>query len=298
LKKQLIVIGMMLVLIAVGLSGCTDNQIGVLTNAKPPANINTFASAKEGELIRFYFMLEDEDGVNTISEGYVKMEIFDDSNNPLYYQEFDVKESDFVDYGFKLTGTGIGKAYEWRVPINDIEESKSTYGFGRAVLTFVTPQYNTLSAEDTLVQIPTYSEEELEDMEEEDYENSCTLVNKKISKGNFEITVAKAGFFENSEWGVTNQYFRVDMGVKNVGSESDYFTPLGLAIIDSQNIQYEYTYGGTLDVFSTIHSGVTKKGYLLFENVPTTEKSVRLLFELGYDANFNSYLFEYNIKLK
>jgi len=86
LKKQLIVIGMVLVLIAVGLSGCTDNQIGVLTNTKPPDNINTFASAKEGELIRFYFILEDGDGVNTISEGHVKMEIFDDSNNPLYYQ--------------------------------------------------------------------------------------------------------------------------------------------------------------------------------------------------------------------
>ena len=87
------------------------------------------------------------------------------------------------------------------------------------------------------------------------------------------------------------------MDVKNIGSESDYFLPSGLVIIDSQNTQYEHNYGGTLETYSTVYPGVTKKGYLLFEEVPESETSFRLLFELGYDVNFNSYLFEYIIDL-
>ena len=88
------------------------------------------------------------------------------------------------------------------------------------------------------------------------------------------------------------------MEVKNVGSRSTYFSPSGMAIIDDQRNQYERSFGGTLDTFSKIYPGVTKKGYVLFEEVPTSVTSVKLVFELGYDENFNPYLFEYNIDLK
>ncbi len=293
MKKQLILLGIIVLLLTVGLSGCTE----VPVSGKSPANINQFMSVQEGELIRFYFLLEDKDGINTVSDGNVRIEIFDNINSSLYYQEFNVKASEFVDYAFKISGTGIGKAYEWRVPIEDIEKGISILGFGKAVLTFTTPDDKTLNAEDTLVPIHSYTEEELENMYEAEYENSSTAVNKKITKGNFEITVSKVGYFNNRLFGVTNQYFRVDMEVKNVGSESEYFLPSGIAIIDSQSIQYEYTYGGTLDILSTVYPDVTKTGYLLFEGVPNTETSLRLLFELGYDENFNPYLFEYDINL-
>jgi len=293
-NKYLIVIGTAVLLLVVGLSGCTY----VPTSTTQPVNINTFISIKEGELIRFYFLLEDKDGINTCSDGQVELEIFDEDDMSLYNQEFDVKTSEFVDYGFKLTGTDIGKAYEWRVTFSDIKKGNSTLGFGKAILTFTTPKNKSLHAEYNLVEIPIYTEEEIEDIEKEDYNDTAVSVNKKISKGNFEVTVTRAGFFNDTEWGLTNEYFRVDMEVKNIGSESDYFFPSGLAIIDSQNNQYDYTYGGTLDIFSTIHAGVTKKGYLLFECVPATETSVRFLLELGYDANFNLYFFEFNIKLK
>jgi len=298
MKKIAVLLIVILVVSVVFLGGCTDNQTAVVVSTKPPANINTFSSANEGDMIRFYFLLEDEDGINTQSDGHVKIEIFDDEDNSLYKNEFDVKSSEFVDYQFKLTGTAMGKAYEWRVPKEDIEKGKSTYGFGKAVLTFITSEFNIMSAEDTLVQIPTYSEEELEEMQESDYDDSAVDVNKKISKGSFEVTVIKTGFFDKYEWGETKQYFRVDMIVKNIGSNSEYFSPSGLAVIDDQGHQYEYTFSGTLDTFSTVYPGVTKNGYILFEDVPITTISIRLVFELGYDSNFNSYVFEYNINLK
>ena len=314
-KQKFMNLGLIAILIVgiVFISGCVQEQgqTGTLsektqtpqtpqatTSKYSPANINLFASAKEGEVIRFYFLLEDANGRNTPGDGHVKVEIFDDLNNSLYYKEFDVKASEFVDYQFKLTGQGIGKAYEWRVPISEIKKGVSSFGFGRAVLTFVTPDGKELHAEDTTVQIPTYTEEELTQMAEEEYNKNAITVNKKIRKGNFEVTVTKAGFFSPYEWGKKKQYFRVDMEVKNVGSESDYFSPSGMAIIDNQGNQYESTFGGTLDTFSKIYPGVTKKGYVLFEEVPTSATSVKLVFELGYDENFNPYLFEYNIDLK
>jgi len=270
----------------------------VTASTSSPANINIFASAKEGDVIRFYFLLEDANGENIPADGHVKVEIFDDLNNSLYYQEFDVKASEFVDYQFKLTGQYMGKAYEWRVPISKIKKGISLLGFGKASLTFVTPEGKELHAVDTTVPIPTYTEEELEQMAEEEYNQNAVIVNKKIRKGNFEVTVTKAGFFSPYEFGEKKQYLRIDMEVKNVGSESDYFSPSGMAIIDNQGNQYERTYGGTLDTFSKIYPGVTKKGYILFEGVPTSSTSVKLVFELGYDENFNPYLFEYNINLK
>lgn len=88
------------------------------------------------------------------------------------------------------------------------------------------------------------------------------------------------------------------MEVKNVGTESDYFSPSGMAAIDNQGNQYERTYGGTLDTFCKVYPGVTKKGYILFEGVPVSITSIKLVFELGYDENWNPYLFEYDINLK
>ena len=254
-------------------------------------------SVREGELIRFYFFLEDKDGVNTVSDGSVKLQIFDELNSSIYYRVFNVKASDFVDYQIKLTGAGIGKAYEWRVPIDDIEKGISLIGFGRGVLTFTTPQGKSLSAENVGIEIRSYTEEEIENMYEAEYENSSTTINKKITKGNFEITVVKVGFFNSYQLYVVNQYFRLDIEVKNIGDESDYFLPNSVVIIDSQSIQYENSYLGTLDLYSTIYPDVTKTGYLLFNDIPKTETSLRLLFELGYDEYFNPYLFEYNIDL-
>lgn len=280
------------------LSGCTNNQTGIITTTNPPVNINQFTSTKEGDVLRFYFLLEDRSGINTYSNGHAKMIIFDNANNTLYTQEFTVKTTEFVDYQFKLTGQGIGKAYEWRVPLKDIQKGMSSYGFGKSFLTFTTPDNTILTAEDTLVQIPTYTQEEIASMQETEYQQSAVNVNKVVTKGNFKVTVTKAGFYNTVEWDQKKHYLRVDMEVTNIGSQSEYFSPSGTSIIDSQSNQHDYSYGGTLDLFSSVYPSIIKKGSVLFEGISTSESVVTLVFELGYDENFNQYQYSYVIDLK
>ena len=276
-------------------SGCNESTVSV--SDKPANNIKLFQCAVEGEINRFYFILEDVNGHNTICDGNVDFQIIDDLDNILYSDYFTVSSSEFIDYGFQLTGTPIGKAYEWRVPIEDIDKGFSIIGYGTGILTFTNTDGKEMTAQTELVKIPTYTDDEIQDIVEGEYENTSTYINKKISKGNFEIIVNRVGFFYKYDWGVAKKYFRVDMEVKNIGSESEYFLPSGLVIIDSQNNQYEQNYLGTLNIYSTIYPGVVKKGYLLFENIPETETSFRLLFELGFDEKFEPYLFEYMINL-
>ena len=133
---------------------------------------------------------------------------------------------------------------------------------------------------------------------EEEYNKNAIDINKKISKGNFEVIVTKAGFFEPEDWIGKKQYLRVDLEIKNIGNQSEYFSPEGIVIIDDQKNQYERTFGGTIDGFSKIYPGVTKKGYVLFEGVPKTANSLKFVFELGYNKNLEPYLFEYEIPLK
>lgn len=291
--KHLIIVGIAVLLIFVSYSGCFESEV----SRSSANNVSMFECVTEGEIIRFYFVLEDENGQNTICDGNVEFQIIDELNDVIYSNEFNVKSSEFIDYEYKLTGSPIGKAYEWRVSIADIEKGISLLGFGTAILTFINSKGGTISAEYELVQIPTYSEEELNDILEEEYINDSTTVNKKLSKGDFEVTAVRVGFFRKYDWGEMKKYFRVDMIVKNIGSEQQYFDPSGVAIIDPNNNQYESSYEGTLEIVM-IYPGVEKSGYFLFNDVPETLQHLNLVFEAGYDDNWDPYLFEYDINLR
>ena len=45
----------------------------------------------------------------------------------------------------------------------------------------------------------------------------------------------------------------------------------------------------------TIYPNVMKKGYILFEGIPKAIGTAKLAFQLGYDAQYKEYLFEFNI---
>ena len=390
-----------------------------------PINILEFGAPAEGELIRFYFILEDQDGRPIPGSGNVTITILDDIEDVLYHSEFDVAVSQFVDYEFRLTGQAIGKAYELRVPKTDIKKGVASL-WGTAVLTFLTTDGKHLTAENNTVDIPTYSEEELIELAEEDYrksaqplilqaedenflvnltkigfytpytffdtrglalradievlakkseyfwssdthvidsdgvqhevsynstfefgdlqqgaikrgyllfddvpdtgeivmitineyvfdlvgdraytykqraeenyEDSAAILNQTLTKGKFEVIVERAGFFTDYEKGGVTR-FRVDMKHKNVGAEPEYFFT-SMFLLDELGNQYESTYGGTLDTFGEVYPGVTKGGYVLFEDVPDTAGLLNLVFELGHDANYNPYQFKYQIDLK
>lgn len=127
-----------------------------------------------------------------------------------------------------------------------------------------------------------------------DWDTSKHLINKKQTRttkygDSFEFTVKYAGFDDNN-------YYRVDFEVKNVGSEEDYFQPKHITILDSNGNRHDISddYGVSSES-ETILSGVTKKGYWLFRDVPKNSGTGTFTFEIGYS---DKKKFSFSVPLK
>ena len=262
-----------------------------------PKNIALFSGVIEGGLYRFYFMLEDAQGNKVPAKGRAEIKIFDDSDALLFQTNFDVETQDYMNYEFKLTGQDLGKAYEKRFSVSEVQKGTSILGIGRATLTFTTPE-GTSGNSETIVQIPTYTQEELAEMSENSFNENVIEINEIQTKGNFKIEVDKVGFFEFYSFGEKKEVFRVNLIATNVGSSSEYLMLSGLVLLDNKGNQYETSlFGGTFDMMAQIYPRVTKQGYFVFENVPQNTETIDLVFELGYDSNFNPFVFRYNLDL-
>lgn len=260
-----------------------------------PASIVQFSSANEGEINRFYFQIQDGGGNRLTPAGEADFKIMDTADNILYEDKFSVASSDFVDYQFVLTGQGIGKVYEWRVPYSEME--KGVYQYGKAELVFRS-QGKELKAIDAFVEVPFYSEEELVELREKEFAMGAVAVDKSLKKGAFEIILEKAGYFTPvSALGEPTEQFRMDMVVKSISQKPEYFSPSGLALLDDQGNQYDSEYGGSLDTYAQIHPGVKKSGYLLFQAPPKSSKELKLVFEAGYDANYRGIRYEFPVTM-
>ncbi len=226
-------------------------------------NIQLFQGVKEGDSIRFYFVLND----GAAHDGTVYFKIMDDIGSILYENEFQIKADDYKDYQFKLTGVSIGKAYEWYVKFDDIKKGiANSIGYGKASLKFTTN--GQILTADTTVEIPHYTGEEIATMYEDQYMKTSKVVNQHVSQGNFDVTLVRLGYYKHLEfgsWGKEIKDFRADIAVKNIGAETDSFftTEAAIVIGSSQyNVSYESKFDG-----SDIRPGVVKEGYLIF-NIP------------------------------
>jgi len=286
-------------------SGCTQPPTGQATLPSTPSStlkspstacnaetIQTFSYAEEGDLIRFYFILQNSAGAKTICGGQANFSIVDDQENEVYSSNFSVNTNDFVDYMFQLTGQEMGKAYEWRIEKSDLKKGYSQWG--TAKIEFSTTSKK-LTSETPFMDIQPYAKEEIEKIDDEKFSKIATTIGQNISKGNFSVTVERAGFVSKSDYTGKKDYLRVDIKVKNNGSEKEYFSTSGMVII-AGNKQYESSWlGGTL-TFSDMYPGIEQEGYILFE-VPKTVTDMKLVFELGYDSFYDKYLYEYQISL-
>ncbi|VVB59734.1 Uncharacterised protein [uncultured archaeon] len=266
------------------------------SSANAPANINMFSAVSEGEILRLFFLLEDANGQNTVGNGEVAVQIKDSRGKDVFTQRFNVKTSDFTDYQFQLTGNGIGKAYEWRVNQKDIQKGVST---GTANITFTTTDGKTLKATATYVQIPEYTVDEIKQLYENQYNKNAKTIGTVKTKGNFEITLVKYGFYTHLKydtWGDEVTDFRVDMKIKNIGSEQDSFITYDDAILQGSN-QYKSSFNNKLDT-SDMRPGVIKEGYLLFEEVPKTlTGQIQIIAGKSYNAAFHELTTEFDVVL-
>ena len=257
--------------------------------------IGKFMAMGDENKIEARFSLMDDSKNYVSGDGTGQIRIVNSEEETVYTSTINVKKESFGTYTLLLTGEEF-LAYVWEIPITEIKKSVSSSG--TMYIKFKTKNAEFEELDTSIWGLPTYTEEELAQLNEEEFSKSAMSLNKKLAKGSFEVIVTRVGFFTPLvTWGDKKEYFRVDMEVKNVGSEKEYFSPSGLAILDNQGNQYETEYGGTLDTFSQIYPSVKKSGYVLFEKIPKTTQTIKLVFELGHDENYDYYTFEYNIPL-
>jgi len=288
-------------------SGCT--QTGQVTQTTTPSGtgqeqstsdvgsrqsnakfIGYFIATADESNIEARFSLMDSNKTYVSGDGIGQVRIVNSEGESVYTGTINVKAEDFRMYTLILTGKDI-LGFVWKIPISQIKKSISSSGT-------IYLKFRTFEELDTPIWgLPTYSENELAQLNEQEFSKSDISVNKSLSKGDFQVNITRFGYFKpiNIEPYKENEYFRVDMEVKNIGSETDYFSPSGLAILDGLGNQYDMEYGGTLDTYSQFYPGTENGGYLLFENIAKFD-NLTLVFKLGYnEVSYKPYFFEFKL---
>jgi len=273
--------------------GCVESQTSTPSIKYYPTNIKEFSVVNDGEVMRFFFFLEDNQGRNVIGDGQANLQIKDSINKTVFAQQFNFTALEFVDYQFALTGKGLGKAFEWRLNQKDIQ--KGTSKTGTAELTITTLKGDVLKATDSYVQIPSYTEEEIKQLYLEQYNKNAKLSGEVIKKGNFEVTLVKYGFYTHLKYDTFGDEvtdFRVDLKVKNIGSAKESFNKYDAVILSGTN-QYEYSSNSKLES-SDIYPGIIKEGYIIFENFPETlVGEIKIIAGTSLDDSYNKFTYEY-----
>lgn len=262
--------------------------------------IGNFAANIRGDAIEARFSLIDNSGRHVAADGIGEVKIVNLEGETIYTGTVDVRKEGYSQL-YNLGLNEVFSAYVWRIPLSEIKKSSpSTHSSGTIYLKFKTRNAIFDEISTSIFGLPVYSKDELEQSNEKEFYKYALSVNKKLSEGNFEVTVKRVGFYTPIDTiGNKREYFRIDIEIKNNGDLKENFYISGLALLDNKGNQYDKVSGGTLDVgsFLTIYPGVKKSGYLLFEGLPKTTQSIKLVFDLGHGKNYTPYTFEYNITL-
>lgn len=132
----------------------------------------------------------------------------------------------------------------------------------------------------------------------EQYNNNAKISGEVIKKGNFEVTLVKYGLYTHLEYDTIGDEvteFRVDLKVKNIGSEKDSFSSSESVILSGTN-QYE---GYSSDLYYLdIYPGIEKEGYITFKNFPKTLTGpIKIIAGTSYDVFYNKLTYEFNGKI-
>jgi len=234
----------------------------VAVSGRPPLSIYVFAAAAEGSADRYYFLLADAEGLNTVGDGHVEFGLYDANKKALYTSEFDVKAADFVDNIIKPGNVAAGKRYEWRVTLADMEKGVSLNGLGTAVCTFTPVGGKAFTAEYKSARIMVYKDDELAQQAVDAYAQAAVAVNMEQLKTDMLVKVVRAGFFTPYKRGGSGEtYLRIDLEVTNRALTSNIFMPLDLAVTDYQLNEYTRVNWDSLQASQTVAAGKTISGY-------------------------------------
>jgi hypothetical protein len=264
-----------------------------ITPTKPIHHIDYFLVSEKGTeaQVQFALMSQDLDFVST--DGTVRITITDSSTGQkLYDNSFALQKNDFNYYQTRLGETIL--AYQWSIPLSSVQKCVS---YATATLTFTSVDGKSCSETQEYVSLPQYTTEELKQLYENKYLQTATDVGKTVTKTNFRITLVRMGPFTHLQYdtfGDEVTQFRVDFEVKALTQEPEYLFESNIVIVDNLGNQYNYEYGGTLDL-GEIYPGVTKKGYVLFPAINENAENLRItVLENDYPEDI---IYEFNVSI-
>ena len=242
-------------------------------NAKEPEYISNFVILEKEGILECRFSLLDKDHEYTAADGSVNIKIYDKREILLYDNTHIIKKEDFGWYTLVLTGADF-MAYVWEIPFSSIKKGISP---GSANLTFTSEGW-VWEIEEDWVTIPEYTEEELAELYEEKYLPSRIIIDETITKTPFKITLLSVGKYTYMPytWGDEETYFRIDLNVRNIGTEKEYLFTSDIIIIDNLWNQYDSEYYGTLES-GELYPGVIRTGSVLFPVLNKEADSIRII---------------------
>jgi len=111
------------------------------------------------------------------------------------------------------------------------------------------------------------------------YLQSAITVEETITQGDFSITLLRVGHFTHLKydtWGDEVTEFRADLRVTNIAGQQEYIFTHYIVVVDDLANQYDYEYGGTLEL-GLILSGVTREGYVLFPSLNENASQITII---------------------
>jgi len=229
-----------------------------------------------GAEYKIKFSLQDNNLNYIRSSGTATLTIYDSNSKILYKGTKNIYSSDFEDYYIIVSpseSTGTKKTYGSYTILKSLV-SKSI-GFATAELKFTTPENKQLESKLESVYVEQYTDEEIKQISENEYNKNCKTINQVRNMFPFEITLIKLGKFSSYYLYTQKDTFRIDLKVKNYSPERQYFVS-DVVIVDDKNNQYEMTYGGTFNM-GYIYPNVIQTGSILFDPLKSTATKVRII---------------------
>lgn len=258
---------------------CTDSKSCRTNTNKPiesqsceyivysPEYIKSFKIEEGSGILMPYFALEDKNGTNTLGEGKANIQIKNADGKTVFTQELNFKPSDFIE---SATQNNL-KIYRWNISTTNIQKGSS--GIGTADLNLTMTDGKVLKDTYSGFSIPSYTSAELKQMWEDDYNKNAKISREVISKGNFEVTLVKYGFYTHRPDGVSSKErsdFRADIKVKNIGSELKCFS-IRDAKMTSDSKEYEKSLYSNFPLYSffpasspCLETGFLNEGYIVY----------------------------------
>jgi hypothetical protein len=260
------------------------------------SGIAKLAVISNGVQHKVWFTLVDQDGKQTTHDGRATIKITDSLGELRYTGTVPVEKSDFI--LFKPNEQSAANiAYVWTVPMIDV---KRGLGAGTAVLTFVSSDGKSYSAKFGPIEIYQAYGDELAQVYESQYNKFANDIGKSIVKGNFKITLVKAGQFThlaNTTSGDEVTHYRADLVIENAGDAVNSWPSEYLIVDDKSNEYNEMPYGATLHAGGIVPAHGKTRGYVLFEDVNVSASWATLILKGNNYSNDPKDVLEFHIPL-